>query len=120
MSVKVYFFLDIIKTVEILQDVRSGFLMGKHCSLVEIYLKFTHLIGPGLKSPEQNTLQYLEEVAVQTAKYVMTALSFKSENNLIVFCMKVNGSVNLIPVLIVASSFGILIIVKILFCVSVL
>ena len=94
--------------------------MGKHCSLVEIYLKFTHLIGPGLKSPEQNTLQYLEEVAVQTAKYVMTALSFKSENNLIVICMKVNGSVNLIPFLIVASSFGILIIVKILFCVSVL
>ena len=92
--------------------------MGKHCSLLKIYLKSTHLIGPGLKSPEENTLQYLEEVAVQTAKYVMTALSLRSENNLIVICTKVNGSVNFIPVLIVASSFGIF--VKILFCVSVL
>lgn len=77
--------------------------MCKHCSLEETYLKFTHLIGPGLKSPEENTLQYLEEVAVQTAKYVVTALSLRSENNLIVICTKVNGSVNFIPVLIVAS-----------------
>ena len=26
------------------------------------------LTGPGLQSPEQNTLQYLEAVAVETAK----------------------------------------------------
>ena len=91
--------------------------MDKHCSLVEIYLKFTHLVGPGLKSPEENTLQYLEEVAVQTAKYVMTALSFNSKL-FIVICTKVNGSLKLIPVLIVASSFGSF--VTILFYVSVL
>ncbi|CAH3015984.1 unnamed protein product, partial [Porites evermanni] len=38
---------------------------AKRMGLVDSLVK---PLGPGLKSPEENTLQYLEEVAVQTAK----------------------------------------------------
>ena len=46
-----------------------------HCSFVSHDHSFPFFVshflkGPGLKPPAENTLQYLEEVAVQTAKYV--------------------------------------------------
>ena len=48
-------------------------------SLFSIFFSF--FTGPGLKPPAENTLQYLEEVAVQTAKYV-TKNNFGSEGTL--------------------------------------
>ena len=39
--------------------------------------------GPGLKPPLENTLQYLEEIAIQTAKCVanLTCLRLNKEKN---------------------------------------
>ena len=43
------------------------------------------LAGPGLKPPLENTLQYLEEIAIQTAKCVanLTCLRLNKKNLMI-------------------------------------
>lgn len=41
------------------------------CFNYSSFLISAHILGPGLKSPEERTIDYLEEVAIQCAKGIV-------------------------------------------------